>query len=387
MRIVLLLCVLLTGSGLFAQERPQTVDLHFLLPPVIPAVPGRECNIYFDNLILRAPYPRDFLAVDVECLRGAQLQDRFTWTPAAGDVGDYGLTIRIFGPGDELLAEGTTIIRVYPPDAGAGQALTLLIIGDSLTNASVYPAELYDLCQGEGNPAVTLIGTNQPLRDRPEVRHEGYGGWRASSFVSMWGPEARDAAGRRTRSPFLYERDGQPVLDFQQYCDENNDGQGPDYVTILLGCNDNFGLKDANLETGIDDFERNMETLIAEIHRVRPDTKISVISLMPPSASQDSFGTDYGCAYDRRQWLKNQHRTLERSFVKYMGREAENIFFIPAYVNLDCVHNYPSATVPANARTDQQITRLNNSVHPAASGYKQMADSLYCWLKGMLAVQ
>ncbi|NPV48209.1 MAG: hypothetical protein HPY69_14755 [Armatimonadetes bacterium] len=387
MRVAFLAFALAIGPSLCAQEMPKRdlMDLRLLLPPEIPAVPGRECNVYFDNLVLCAPYLRNFLIVDVDCPKGTHQEERFTWTPTAEDVGEYPLTIRYYDPEDDLLAEGATTIRVYPPDAGAGQTLTMLMLGDSLTNASVYPAELLTLCQGEGNPRLTLIGTHQPITDRPEVRHEGYGGWRAANFVSMWGPETWNAARQRTRSPFLYERDGKPVLDFQQYCNENNGGRGPDYVTMLLGCNDNFGAKDDTIEASIDDFERNMEILIAEIHRVRPDTKIGVISLMPPAASQDAFGANYGCVYSRWQWRKNQHRVLERSFEAFMGREAENVFFVPAYVNLDCVHNYGSSRAPANARTDVEISRLNNGVHPAASGYRQMADSIYCWLKATLA--
>lgn len=387
MRIALVALALATSSSLLAQGMAgrDLMDPHLLLPPEIPAVPGRECNVYFDNLVLCAAPLRNFLIVDVDCPKGTHQEERFTWTPTADDVGAYPLTLRFYDLEDNLLAEGTTTIRVYPPDAGAGQKLTLLMLGDSLTHASVYPAELLALCQGDQNPGLTLIGTHQPLADRPEVRHEGYGGWRAASFVSMWGPEAWDTARRRTRSPFLYERDGQPVLDFQQYCNENNGGRGPDYVTILLGCNDNFGARDDTIEASIDEFLRNMEILRAEIHRVRPDTKIGVISLMPPAASQDAFGANYGCTFSRWQWRKNQHRVLERSFGAFMGRESENVFFVPAYVNLDCVHNYGHSRAPANARTELEIARLNNGVHPAASGYRQMADSLYCWLKGRLA--
>jgi hypothetical protein len=54
-------------------------------------------------------------------------------------------------------------------------------------------------------------------------------------------------------------------------------------------------------------------------------------------------------------------------------------------VNLDTVHNYPMTNAPANSRSDQEVARLNNGVHPAGTGYMQMADSVYCWLKAMLA--
>ncbi|MCE5238650.1 hypothetical protein LLH23_09170 [bacterium] len=364
-------------------------NLRLLLPAEIPAVPGRETNLYFDNVIL---YPRsDLLLCDVDCPKGQQQVERWTWTPKADDpkdVGTFPLTLRITDLAGNPLAEGTTTIHVYPADAGAGKPVTMLMIGDSLTHANVYPAEVLALTKTEGNPALTLVGTFAPNTATPEVRHEGYGGWTARGHATMWGPEPVNAQGRRTRSPFLFEQDGKGVLNFQKYCDEQNGGKGPDIITILLGCNDNFGAKDDTIEASIDDFLKHMDILIAEFHRVRPDTKIGVVSLMPPAGTQDAFGANYFCGQTRWQYRKNQHRVMERVVEKYGHREAENIYLVPAYVNLDAMHNYPTVEVPANARADgpgAKIFRLANGVHPAASGYRQMADSIYCWMKGMLS--
>lgn len=369
--------------------KPDLPNLRLLLPAEIPAVPGREVNLYFDNVIL---YPRaDLLLYDVDCPRGQQQVERWTWTPKADDpkdVGSFPLTLRITDLAGNPLAEGTTTIHVYPADAGAGKTLSLLVVGDSLTNASVYPDEIYNLMQGEGNPQLTMLGNSVPNKDKPGVKHEGYGGWTAQRFAAHWGPAPVTAEGRRDRSPFLFEQDGKGVLNFQKYCDEQNGGKGPDVITILLGCNDNFGAKDDSIEASIDSFLKYMDLLIAEFHKVRPDTKIGIISLMPPAATQDAFGANYSCGQTRWQYRKNQHRVMERVVEKYGGKEAEGIFLVPAYVNLDTAHNYPTIEVPANARAEgagAKILRLNNGVHPAGPGYKQMADSIYCWMKGQLS--
>ncbi|MEN6546928.1 MAG: SGNH/GDSL hydrolase family protein [Armatimonadia bacterium] len=362
-------------------EKPM--NLRLLLPAEIPAVPGREVNLYYDNVIL---HPRsDLFIYDVDCPKGMQQQERYTWTPKPEEVGLFPLTLKISDLNGKMLAEGTTNIHVYPLDAGAGKAVSALIIGDSLTGASVYPDEIYNLMQQPGNPQFTMIGNVIPNKDKPGAKHEGYGGWRAATFVSQWGSEPV-VNGRRARSPFLYEKEGKPVLDFQQYLAEQNAGQAPDFITILLGCNDNFGAKDDTIEASIDDFLKNMDILIAEFHKVRPDTKIGVVSLMPGAATQDAFGANYGCGQTRWQYKKNQHRVMERVVAKYGNREAENIYLVPAYVSLDAVNNYPKAKGPANARGDAtDFTRLCNGVHPAASGYKQLADGIYCWMKGQLA--
>ena len=128
-----------------------------------------------------------------------------------------------------------------------------------------------------------------------------------------------------------------------------------------------------------------MEILLKEFHRVRPDTKIGIITLLPPSSSQDAFGYNYGCSLKRWTYRKTQHRVLEREYATFAGREADNTFIIPAYVNLDTVHNVILYKAPANARCPEQIVRQGNGVHPSSPGYQQLADSIYCWLKGTLA--
>ncbi len=360
--------------------------LRLVMPPEVPAVAGHEINIYFDNLILT---PRsDLYLYDVDCAKGTQQTERYTWVPKPEEVGVYPLSLKVYDLQEKLVAEGTTKVHVYPADAGAGTEATLLIVGDSLTHGNVYPAEVFDLCnKAEGNPKLTLIGSFAPNKTRPEVKHEGYGGWAAATFTSKWSADIWTPENRRGRSPFLYEQDGKHGLDFQKFCDEQNAGKGPDYITILLGCNDNFGAKDDTIEKSIDSFLANMEVLLKEFHRVRPDTKIGIVTLLPPSASQDAFGApgNYGCGQTRWQYRKNQHRVLEREYATFSGREAENVFIVPAYVNLDCVHNVITQKVAVNARNPEIVVRQANGVHPDGTGYRQLADSIYNWLKGTMA--
>jgi len=149
----------------------------------------------------------------------------------------------------------------------------------------------------------------------------------------------------------------------------------------LLGCNDSFGATEDKIEASIDRMMTYADMLLAEFHRVRPDTQIGILLLVPPSASQDSFGSNYKCGQTRWQYRRNQHRVVERQIEKWGGREAENLFLIPAEVNLDCEHNCALATEAINSRNDEKIARQSNGVHPAASGYRQIADSIYAWLK------
>ncbi len=366
-----------------AEEAPAgstpsaTPSPRLLLPPVIYAAPGREANLYFDNVVL-APPGRSYL-FDVTCARGAQQEARWTWTPTEKDSGDYALSLEVRDSDDHVLATGSTLVRVAKADASAGKTFSLLVIGDSLTNASVYTGELLKLFAVPENATVKLLGTNQPTADAANV-HEGYGGWRFETFISKYEPKPQEQANLRT-SPFVFLENDKPVFNFPRYVQEKLGGVAPDMITIMLGTNDVFGSTDVNLEDNVTAILKSADTLLAGIRAGAPNAKIGVVTTVPPSASQDAFGVNYAANQTRWQYRKNQHRLDERMMEKYKNREAENLWIVPAYLNLDCVYNFPQIEVAVSARNPQKITRANNGVHPAATGYYQIADSIYSWLQ------
>ncbi len=370
--------IVLNAAGETNAPTPAN-PLRLTLPPVVHAAPGREINIYFDNILL-APNLADYL-FDVECGKGRQQSERWTFTPATNDVGDHDLRIAVLNAANAEIAAATTCVRVAAADAGAGRPLTCLIIGDSLTANSAYPAEFYELCRAPGNPALTLIGnhTNAAL---PDIRHEGYGGWTAARFATFYSEDDTLPSGRRGRSPFMFAGPaGAPEFDFNRYVRACGLERGPDVITICLGINDNFRATDETIDASIDGMMLYLNQMIAAFHAARSDTVIGLFLIPPPAATQDAFGSNYKCTQTRWQYRRNQHRVVERMLAEYAGREQEGIELIPAYVNLDTVNNYPKITAPANARTAVEVTRLSNGVHPSREGYHQMADSLYCWLK------
>jgi hypothetical protein len=121
--------------------------------------------------------------------------------------------------------------------------------------------------------------------------------------------------------------------------------------------------------------------LLSMVRSAGPEVEFAVLLPVPPAATQDAFGANYGSGQTRWQYRRNQHRLLECLLERYAGRESEHVHVIPTHLNLDCVHNYPAVTEPANLRSSVQLRRLNNGVHPAAEGYQQIGDSLYAWLK------
>lgn len=357
-----------------------TGPMRLILPPIIESVVGLESNVYLDNVVREIdPYRFSF---DVDSPKGRHQSERWTFTPGAADAGAHPLTIAVRDEANEVVAEAKAELRVNPVPAGA--AASLLCIGDSLTAASVYTQHLLDLAQ-ESGVDLRLVGTNGPNYVPGENRHEGYSGWTARHFATHYTGKARGGEYAERGSPFLYpDAQGQPAIDFKRYCEEVNDGRAPDFVTIFLGCNDVFLCNDADIDAVIDEMLGHLDALIASIHAFDPTVRIGLLPPPPPAASQDAFGAAYGSGQTRRQYRRNQHRTVERLHAHYDGRAAEGLSVVPVYLNLDSVHNYPTATAPWNARTDEEGARQADSVHPAVSGYRQIGDTVWAWLVGRM---
>jgi len=377
--------ILLVAFQPSACDGPDQEDLRWILPADLYAVPGVEMNVYFDNIIL---HPRsETLLCDVDCDLGTQQSERWSCVPAPEQVGDHTLAIRVVSAEMEILTEVETTVHVIDPQAGAGDAITMLCVGDSLTAASQYTRRLVELFPQEGNPQLTLIGESGPGGDTGN-RHEGYGGWTCERFTTLWSEEdwaEIEGRKRRQRSPFVFEINGEPKLDFQQYLGKNSGGEPPDFITILLGCNDTFSATEETIEERIDAMFTNLDLLLDAFRAAGPDTQIALLLLVPPAATQDAFGRNYKCGQTRWQYRRNQHRVVEREMEEYGGAEEQDLFLIPAHVNLDTRHGFPSSATPPNVHATEELARLANGVHPATAGYYQIGDSIYCWLKGRLS--
>ena len=173
-------------------------------------------------------------------------------------------------------------------------------------------------------------------------------------------------------------------MDFPRYCREFNQGKIPDIVTIFLGANDVFSADNGSIENRIDVMLVYYDILVKMIHEFRPATIIGVCLPVPPAAGQDAFGANYACGQTRWQYKCNQHRLVERMLRHYGNRESENIYIVPTNTNLDCLHNYPTRKVVCNSETTTPTIRITNGLHPAESGYRQIGDTIYSWLKNII---
>ena len=384
---------LLTGTGCISSEPSAeaavcTQQDRMLLPKDIYAVPGIECNVYFRNIFLAVNH--DNYVFDVTCKFGRNDLKRWRYTPTEKEGGQsFPITVSVYDRTGKLAAESSATVHVAPADAGKDRPVTILMVGDSLTNATIYPTRLHELCQGENNPKLTMLGTHRGSGRPPVpggVAHEGYGGWRWDSFLNKWKeypPEKKLSPRDKfyAKSKFLMLKDGKPVFSLANYLKVNN-FKMPDVITFQLGVNDVFGATDTNREKRIGEILQNADKLIAAFRKEAPDALIGV-GFVTPGANQDAFGSNYRCGQTSWGYYCNQFR-LNQAMAKHFAGQ-KNLVLVPVNINLDTENNFPTKKDVVNAENPAPVSRQSNGVHPAVTGYKQIGDVYYAWLKYMLA--
>ena len=325
------------------------------LPPIIYAVKNRETNVYFDNTIIDDASNYDFNA---DCDYGQQQQER--WTAAPTGLSASTLTISLFDNKSALpLTTATTSVHVADVEAGSGLSKKMLVIGDSTTAAGDITAELLTLF-GAHNINMQLLGT----KGSGSNQHEGISGWTIAKFYA-------DAT-----SPFVY----QSAFNFAHYMSANS-YSGVDYVVINLGINDVFQVTDNGLPLVIATCLAQLDAMIVNILAYSASIKIGLCLTIPPCLTQDGFGNFYQTGFTRWQQKKNSVLFV-RALISHF-QNVSNVYLVPINANIDTANNFPTTLASVNSRNSNSITRITNGVHPANSGYCQIADSIYAWLKNM----
>jgi len=345
------------------------------LAPNLHAVAGSESNINLTNLIVTET-PQSF-RFEVDCPLGKLEGSRWNLAAETAHVGTYPFKVRLLDSSGHSIAVASSTLHVSPSNAGGTRPdCTVLVVGDSLTAANVYPDEIARLFTLPGNPTLRMLGTQtrKPAQSpRENVAYEGFGGWSWKGFLTRY-DMGEPEPGKTNKSPFVFptETPAETKADLQRYFSERCGGRTPDIITVLLGINDCFRLKAAQptaMDQGITEMLLNAETLIAEFRKAAPKATIGICLVPPPNDREGAFVANYKDQYPRWNWKQIQHRIVERQLKHFSAREKENIEIIPVGLNLDTWNGYPEA----------------NAVHPNETGYRQIAAEIYAWMKYQLA--
>lgn len=155
-----------------------------------------------------------------------------------------------------------------------------------------------------------------------------------------------------------------------------------DWVFLNLGINDVFS---QSTDTGADSVATSMsahyETLITAFQAYEAALRFAISIPIPPTSQQDAFGSNYLSSQTSLRQKANMLRLAKKLITDFSGREGEGIYLCPINMGIDPKWGFPYTTESASSRSSEQIMRWTNGVHPNASGYGQIADQLFAFLK------
>lgn len=333
------------------------------LPPNLYGIVGQELNIYFDNVI--EGRDKDF-TFDVVSSRGQQFENYWRFVPTVAET--FTVTVNAY-VGETLLGSATSSVIVKAATVGAGGNKKVLIIGDSTTNSGFAVTKLNENFNNDPMD-ITLLGTRGTA---PNV-HEGRSGWKASDYTTL------ASLGGVTNA---FWNPGTSAFDFGYYIAQNSIAT-PDYVVINLGINDTFNyFDDATLLSEAANIVARFNTMVASIKAYNATIKIGIAITIPPNYSQDAFGKDYGSAQTLSRYKRNNILWVNYLITTFKNREAESLYLVPIHTNLDTRYNFTTEQKQVNARNTATYTSSasGSGVHPAETGYWQVADIYWYWLK------
>lgn len=333
----------------------QANPVRIIAPPKLTAIAGHELNVYTDNMLLcdniknyevRWSFTGNlngFAIAQEDCLRfPATIQNAMTDTAT--------LRVRDKATG-ELIASATIAVEVIAEPALSGKKV--IFIGDSLTEATYYPAEIQNNLSGGG---ITSLGTRSNyiyINDvGMRVPHEGRSGWSVANYLSV-------ASYNGATNSFYNPDTG--AFDFSYYMAQQG-YSSVDAVCISLGTN---GV------TSITTNVNGIDTMIDSIHDYNANIKVFVALITPP-AIQDGWRS----IASTDEW-KRQQLSLVEAYISAFGKRTDNVYVVPWHIAVHRDYDFPRVEVAESARNPIVITRANNNVHPSVYGYLKMADMLY----------
>ncbi len=340
------------------------------IPSIIYATEGVETNIYFDNVIF-SNLPNDLLAIDITCSKGRQYEKFWRIVAAEEDAGETTFKIEIKFDG-KLLASKTSQLIISKRKAAEGKSVKVLCVGDSTTAGGQYVRIINTDYQSLANPSITFLGTKGTA---PNF-HEGRGGWKFSQYAGDGGATAKDAG-----NPFWNATTQQ--LDFKKYLAGNGYTlSANDLITVHLGINDVFNdVSPSKLASIKADFDK----MVAAFRAVIPGINIGLCLTIPPAISQDAFAKSYANGQTLNGYMENYKQLVEFLLTHYdtPQMKASRLYCIGFNHCIDRTYNFNKSTRVANARNNELVETWVNGVHPDDTGYYQMGDALYAFIKAL----
>lgn len=390
-------------------------------------------ELFYKGIINASNYK--MFDVVIECKKGNAYHNKFVITPDI--VEDLTLGLTLYGINHNVLDKKNILLKVMNKATSPVSSKNVLCVGDSLTTGGDWVKEFNRrLTSTDGTPVgdglnnINFVGS----REIGGVHYEGYGGWTFASYntenvntnvqiitcthnktsddqhsvyrdalSNTWKLEtiedtkikiiAVSSEGRNfpesgtltwvsggvnhesieysastvaPGNPFWNQTTG--MVDFATYATKQNI-TSIDYVYVLLGWNSAASTEDV--------YKSDVRTFINNILSAFPACKIVLMGLQIPA--RDGLGVNYGATgiYSRYYDLMQHVWRLDKWYADISSEYAENVSCISIAGQFDTENNMFESTRPVNVRNSKTETYQTNGVHPAPSGYYQIADAAY----------
>ena len=308
--------------------------------------------------------------------------DRYIqYTPLS--EGDVNAKIVLFDNNRNILDEKEVVFKTVERNTQPSTLKTILFVGDSLTFYNRITDEFYRVLTsndaasttqdtisiysikkpaGRGWGNINLIGTqkNDYLGWIGQTYHEGRSGWQWQNFVTGG-------------SPFMHNG----VMDFNHYLTENNFNT-PDIVYIGLGWNDTRSVvvsengKVINVSTVMFNAKKFLDAITTQW----PNAKIRLWT-------QNITGTRGGAGnhpYGAVEWADEQRMNLMQFAImtgyKALVQNYQNVELVWSTAFIDTEYSLQEENADINTRIADKEVRGKDYVHPADSGFFEIADAI-----------
>ena len=317
------------------------------LPDTVYMLTGEEYTVYDDGVTQK--YIGEYaLNVDYTCSAGSDTVYGYKFKETS--EGYYQFIVES-KECNGVVDEDTCIVRILDGGNGAGTK-TILNIGNSLTylGGSDYTGTIRTNLTGI---TADMVGTQGAA---PNL-HEGRSGWTFYQFLS-------------SNSPFW---DGSKI-DFNNYrANTLSLGSAIDVVTIQLGINEAI----SNSTDTLDMQTTLIDSAKALIDYILADNTGAVVIALPPDmeSTGDGFFYNYQDTRDRDAYVEKVHAYREAVNQTFGGKRYHNRVYVSHQgMTIDRDDGYPK---DANGLH-------NNAVHPATSGYVQLANTMTAVIEAIL---
>jgi hypothetical protein len=323
-------------------------DVEILLPDVINVTVGKEISLEYYNIIRCSNVEEFQIEISSVSAQIQNLSTRLRIAPTA--AGTTNETISIIKNDFVVATKSFQIVAA----ADTKPAIKAIFIGDSMTNAAIYISELVNML---GADKLTLYGTRSIAAADSEgavrtIYHEGRAGWSTKNYVT-------DASVSDVTNAFY-----NGGFDFSYYMSNNPSFNDVTDVFILLGTNDGNRT----------DYGANYKAICDSIKEYSSSIRIHCLLPIPPVKDGYAFGSRNNISYmSFKNYMFNNAKTILN-----MYQDESGYSIVPINANLDCWYDFPQTEVAVNSRNPQQITVLNDNVHPSKYGYYRFADVIYC---------